>query len=232
MTARKTGQPMQGQQDDQSQLAREYQLRFEQHADYRALVWKELCNRYFQKLIREDAVVLDLGCGWGEFINTIRAAKKYAMDLNPESPKYLNPDVEFLHQDCSMPWPLAEESLDVIFTSNFFEHLPSKEHLMRTVKEARRCLKLGGFLICMGPNIRYVNGAYWDFFDHYLPLTDAALEELAQIVGFQRIQVIKRFLPYTMAHGWRPPVGLVRIYLSLPFLWKFFGRQFLVVAQK
>jgi SAM-dependent methyltransferase len=69
--------------------------------------------------------VLDLGCGYGEFINNVPAQRKFAMDLNPESRKHLGRDIEFFEQDCSAPWPLADDSLETVFTSNFFEHLPS-----------------------------------------------------------------------------------------------------------
>ena len=62
------------------------------------------------------------------------------------------------------------------FTSNFFEHLPSKDNLSATIKEANRCLKNAGLLICMGPNIKYIGGAHWDFWDHCLPLTDVSME--------------------------------------------------------
>ena len=48
--------------------------------------------------------VLDLGCGYGEFINQVRARRKIAMDLNPDAPSHLAPGVEFLHQDCSVRW--------------------------------------------------------------------------------------------------------------------------------
>jgi predicted SAM-dependent methyltransferase len=56
--------------------------------------------------------------------------------------------------------------LDVIFTSNFFEHLVSKQALSQTILQAKKCLVPGGRLIAMGPNIRFVGGAYWDFWDH------------------------------------------------------------------
>jgi thymidine phosphorylase len=69
-----------------------------------------------------DAVVLDLGCGHGEFINNVQCGKKIAMDLNPAARQYLNPNVVFLEQDCSHPWNIPESALDVVFTSNFFEH--------------------------------------------------------------------------------------------------------------
>ncbi len=219
-------------QETGSDLAVEYRLRFAQHADYRRKVWQELYRVYFHQFIREEDAVLDLGCGWGEFINIARATKKYAMDLNPESAKILNPDITFLHQDCSTAWPLPANSLDVVFTSNFFEHLPSKQHLNATVREAWRSLRPGGVLICMGPNIRYAYNEYWDFFDHYLPLSDRAMQELMRMTGFTRVKVIRKFLPYTMSQGWRPPLFAIRAYVSMPWLWLIFGKQFLVIATK
>ena len=93
------------------------------------------------------------------------------MDLNPDTAGHLNQAVHFLHQDCSQLWPLPESSLDLVFTSNFFEHLPDKECLQRTLQQALRALRPGGHLVALGPNIRLVPGAYWDFRDHYLPLS-------------------------------------------------------------
>ena len=52
-----------------------------------------------------------------------------------------------------------------MFTSNFFEHLPDKAALERTLLNAKRSLRSGGKLVMMGPNIKYVPGAYRDFFD-------------------------------------------------------------------
>jgi SAM-dependent methyltransferase len=213
-------------------LALEYELRFAKNAAYRQKVWSELIKSFFQRYVPPAASVLDLGCGWGEFINTVQAGRKYAMDLNPDAAKHLAANTDFYLQDCSSTWPLADGSLDIVFTSNFFEHLPSKEKLVSTVTEARRCLRNGGLLICMGPNIRYLAGAYWDFFDHYLPLSDASMEELARLCGFREVQVIKKFLPYTMARGPQPPVFFLRWYLRLPFLWKIAGKQFLIIAKK
>jgi Methyltransferase domain len=220
------------QSQTEKDLALGYELRFARLKEYRAKVWLELCRAFFQRHIEEDSTILDLGCGWGEFINAIQAGKKFGMDLNPESPKHLNPDVQFLHQDCSTKWLLDDESLDVVFTSNFFEHLPSKEKLLATIKEANRCLKRTGLLICMGPNIKYVGGAYWDFADHYLPLSDVSMEEFLRLGGFHDVKVIKRFLPYTMAKGLQPPIPLLSIYLKMPILWRLFGGQFLVFARK
>ena len=212
-------------------LETEYRLRFEAMAGYRDQVWKILTREFFQAYVPKDGAVLDLGCGWGEFINNIEARVKYGMDLNPESERRLSPNVQFLKQDCSTAWALPDASLDVVFTSNFFEHLPTKESLRATILQVRRCLRPGGTLICVGPNVKYVPGAYWDFWDHHLPLTELSLSELLDVTGFRVTTRTARFLPYSMSQGFAPPVVFVALYVRLQFLWRFFGKQFLVIAK-
>lgn len=214
------------------ELQRIYEARFEGRLDYRNKVWMVLIRNYFQKYIRRDDAALDLGAGYGEFINTIQCRKKYAMDLNPDTAKQVNTDVELLAQDCSEPWQLPSESLDVIFTSNFFEHLPDAQALSRTLTEARRCLKYGGILIAMGPNITYAGNAYWDVVDHRLALSEQSLSETLVSQGFKIEKCIAQFLPFTMSEGLQYPTFFVAAYLRLPLAWRIFGKQFLVIGRK
>lgn len=213
-------------------LGAEYRLRFAGIDAYRDRVWKILITDFFQRYVDPEGAVLDLGCGWGEFIRNVRAGRRIAMDLNPDMTRRVGPGVEPLLHDCARTWPLRNETLDTVFTSNFFEHLPDKDALRRTVLEAWRCLKPGGRIICLGPNIRLVPGAYWDFWDHFLPLTDASLGELLRLSGFEIERSHRRFLPYTMARGFAPPPFFVRLYLHFPPAWRILGKQFLVVARK
>jgi SAM-dependent methyltransferase len=215
-----------------AELERTYDRRFADARDYRLKVWAVLIRDFFQQFIPEQGTVLDLGCGWGEFSTQVRAGRVLAMDLNPSAPRYLNDRITFLHQDCSQAWPLNDNSLDVVFTSNFFEHLPNKDALRAALIEAYRCLKPGGRLIALGPNIRYVPGEYWDFWDHFLPLTDRSLCEGLELCGFRIERAIARFLPYTMATGFNPPPWTVSVYLRVPAFWSYFGKQFLVLAVK
>jgi len=209
-----------------------YGQRFAANRAYRQKVWAVLTADFFQELIDPSAAVLDLGCGYGEFINQIVAREKYGMDLNPDSARMLSPGIRCFQQDCSQPWPLPENSLNAVFTSNFFEHLPDKATLGRTLDQARRCLKPGGRLIALGPNIKFLPGAYWDFWDHYLPLTDASLVEGLENRGFIIERCVDRFLPYTMVKGRQYPLAFLRLYVRLPFAWRLLGKQFLVVAVK
>jgi SAM-dependent methyltransferase len=217
---------------NESDLSRIYARRFADNLEYRKRVWRVLIDSFFQQCIPRNAAVLDLGCGYGEFINQVSAGRKYAMDLNPDTPRYLSADVEFIRQDCSELWAVEKTSLDVIFTSNFFEHLPDKASLGRTLDQAHQALRSGGRLIAMGPNVKLVPGAYWDFWDHYIPLTESSLSEALENRGFHIERKQAAFLPYTMAGKKPAPLALVRLYLALPLLWRFLGKQFLVVAEK
>ena len=220
-----------------SELERIYRLRFDEQTALRARVWRVLTARFFQQWIRPGDTVLDLGCGYGEFINAISAGSKLAMDLNPAAEKRLDPSVRFLYQDCARPWPVPEGSVDVVFSSNFLEHLPTKMHVDQTLEHAKRALRPGGRLILMGPNIRLVHGAYWDFWDHHVAISDRSIVEALRNRAFDIECVWAGFLPYTMAGRGRSgfSAGLLelglRIYLSCPVIWKFVGQQFLVIAR-
>jgi SAM-dependent methyltransferase len=222
-------------EDDRSRLAAElrfeYERRFSGSLDYRNRVWQVLTADFFQKYIPAGGTVLDLGCGYAQFINNIEAGKKYAMDLNPSAQELVQPDVTLFQQDCSQPWPIADGSLDVVFTSNFLEHLSDKDGVRKTLSEARRCLRTGGRIICMGPNVRLLPGAYWDFWDHHVHLSERSLSEILELCGFTVESAVDRFLPFTMVGKKESPLAFVRLYLRLPIAWKLFGKQFLVVAR-
>ena len=215
-----------------SDLEQIYRIRFSGLEDYRRAVWSVLTHEIFSKWIAPDSSVLDLGSGYCEFINQIPARSKYAMDLNPATKVHATADVTVLLQDCSVEWQVPPGTLDAIFTSNFFEHLPDKAALERTVQTAFRCLKPGARLIALGPNIRYTGTAYWDFYDHYIALTELSLVELFRKCGLEIEYSRAQFLPYTMATGPRYPICVLKTYLRLPLLWRLFGKQFLVVARK
>jgi SAM-dependent methyltransferase len=208
-----------------------YRNRFAGKTEYRKRVWKVLAALFGQWVPRNGST-LDLGAGYCEFINAVTSATKYAMDLNPEVQSRANPGVTVLLQDCSEPWPLPEGALDAVFTSNFLEHLPDMAAVRATFLQAFRCLKPGGRFIALGPNIKYLPGAYWDFFDHHVALTELSLAEGLSNCGFSIERRTDRFLPYTMSQGSEPPVWMLRLYLRLPVVWRFFGKQFLVIARK
>ena len=95
-----------------------------------------------------------------------------------------------------------------------------------------KVLKPGGRIIAMGPNISVLKGKYWDFWDHHVALSDQSLCELVQIHDFTIEHSYSKFLPYNMVRVKERPLFMVSLYLRFQFLWKIFGKQFLIVAQK
>ena len=213
-------------------LTQIYEKRFSGHENYRNRVWKILIKEFFFKWTRKADRILDLGCGYGEFINHTICEVRHAIDLNPKTKHLLDKEIIFHEQDCSKPWKIESNSLDLVFTSNFFEHLPNKESLDRTVGEIRKALKPGGRLIAMGPNISVLKGQYWDFWDHHVALSDQSLCELLEIHDFTIEQSYSKFLPYNMVRVKERPLFMVSLYLRFPFLWTISGKQFLIIAKK
>ncbi|MCB9812852.1 MAG: class I SAM-dependent methyltransferase [Pseudomonadales bacterium] len=193
-------------------------------------MWKILCNDFFYKYFDKKDIVLDLPCGYGEFINNINVKYKIAIDINPDSKRFLNKGVKF-YKALSNSLPLNNKSVDKIFVSNFFEHITRKE-IQKTIIEFKRILKDNGKIIILQPNIRFCSKDYWMFFDHITPIDDRALDEIFEINGFNSVEKIVRFLPYTTKSTLPKKDWMIRLYLKIPILWKFFGAQSLLVYKK
>ena len=89
----------------QDDLQTIYDQRFSGREDYWRKVWGVLISDWFYRFIPAEGAVLDLGCGYEEFINQVQASARYRMDLNPDSQRHLHPDVCLFQQACSMQWP-------------------------------------------------------------------------------------------------------------------------------
>ncbi len=218
---------------EQEKLSELYKIRFQEEILSRKNdIWKVLCSDFFQKFIPENSTVVDLACGYGEFINNVEASNKIAFDLNEESKNFLNNDVKFHEKSVMELNKLYNEEIDVIFTSNFLEHLENKKALEQLLAEIYRTLKIGGKYIILGPNLRYLNGSYWDFYDHHLGLTHISLQEALRLNGFKIDLCYAKFLPFTMQGSLPTHPLLVKIYLNVKFAWKLLGKQFFIVASK
>ena len=159
-----------------------YEVRFDpKERAMKERIWKVLVGDFFQRYVAEDATVLDLACGFGEFSRYIRAARKLAVDANPQARELGAPEGEFVHGSADDLGAIDSSSVDVTFTSNFFEHLDSKETLDQVLAEVMRVLKPGGRFIALQPNIRYAYARYWDYYDHVLPLSHVSAQE-----GFEK----------------------------------------------
>ena len=159
-----------------------YQTRFE-FDPRRSLVWKCLCA-WLQPWVPDQGAVLEIGAGYCDFINNIRAGKKIAVDIAETVKKAAAPDVETHISSCENLDFIADASLDVVFASNLLEHL-SVANGLKTIHEAYRVLKKGGQLIVIQPNFRHGFREYFDDYTHLSIYTDVSLTDLIRGIGFQ-----------------------------------------------
>ncbi|MGH2662611.1 MAG: methyltransferase domain-containing protein [Actinomycetota bacterium] len=218
---------------DAERLSHLYRERFaDQDQMFKERAWDILCRSAFQRYVKDTDTVLDLGAGRCEFINAIHCGEKIAVDLNPDVKAYARDARVVITSSLDLS-AIEPGSVDVVFSSNFLEHLSGKAAVLGTLEQCHRVLRPGGTLIVLMPNIRYLHGRYWDYFDHHTPLTDFSLGEALKLTGFGLERVVPRFLPYTVKQTSVPKsLLLLRLYLRLPFVWPIFGRQMLVVGRR
>jgi SAM-dependent methyltransferase len=195
----------------------------------RKIVWEEIV-RYFGGIAPLGDTVLDLGCGYGEFINSVQARQRYALDLEPAQQQYLNPGIEFAAENVLKVDELYDPaSFSFIFSSNLLEHLERAEVGQLLVK-LRNLLKPGGHLGIMMPNYRLKPHLYFDDYTHKTAISDVALCDWMSSVGLEVVRSEPGFLPYSMKA--RLPVNrfLVRLWLASPFRPN--AGQMLVIARR
>ena len=94
---------------------------------------------------RPTATVLDVGAGYCDFINQVRAARRIAVDLNPDTRP-----VRGRRGSRSIDLPLERlgeaiepESVDLAFASNVFEHLRGPDALLEVLAAIRAVAPAG-----------------------------------------------------------------------------------------
>ena len=157
----------------------------------RNTLWKILCEEFFNRYVNSGDDVLDLAAGYCDFINNIAApdngtsrGRRIAVDLNPDVKAHAAKFVEVHNVPAQKLDFLGDSSLDAVFASNFFEHVRDKEEILDILRECLRVLRPGGKLMLLQPNIKYLPGEYWDFFDHYTPLTEKSMCEAISIITY------------------------------------------------
>lgn len=199
----------------------------------RPIAWREII-RFLGKFIPTDGSVVDLGAGYCDFINQVKAAKKYAVDYSPNLSKFAKANVEKINSRSSDLSAISTDSIDLVLSSNLFEHF-TEEELAQTMSEVKRVLKKGGKLILMGPNFRLQPGRYFDDHTHKKIFNDSSLGSFLLENDFKILLKMGKFLPQEVKNS--PSVlpnfllpFLIRFYIHSP--WKPLAGQMLFVAEK
>jgi SAM-dependent methyltransferase len=201
----------------------------------REAVWPVLCTDFFQRYVGAGATVIDVGAGDGLFLRNIRARRRIAVDTGERVRALADEGIEVRLRPADDFCEGLEGVADVVFLSNLLEHLPTKAAVVDVLRQCHQALRPNGRVIVLQPNVRYAGAAYWDYLDHQIALTDRSVAEALRVAGFELVELRVRFLPYTTASFRGLPAAwlakLVRVYLRLPWLWRLFGAQSLLVGR-
>jgi ubiquinone/menaquinone biosynthesis C-methylase UbiE len=194
----------------------------------RETLWRALVKFYFSKLITSQDTVLELGAGYGHFINNVSAARRLAVDIWDDFRHYLNPDVEaHVGSVQNLDW-ITDQSLDFVFASNLFEHV-SQPVFTEVLNQLRRKLSERGTITILQPNYRFAYREYFDDYTHITVYSDISICEFLVANGYEIIECRPRFLPLTIKSRLKVSPLLIRAYLLSPF--KPLGKQMLIRAR-
>jgi len=193
----------------------------------RNAVWKSLWRFYFCTLISPSDCVLDLGCGYGDFINNVVARRRIAVDSWEGFLEYVDPQIERVVGSVTDLNFIEEGAINFAFASNLFEHL-SKADFACVLEMLRRKLASGGTLNILQPNYRYAYQEYFDDYTHVSVFSHISLTDFLRANGFDVLEISPRFLPLTVKS--RLPVSpwLIGAYLASPI--KPLAKQMLIRA--
>jgi SAM-dependent methyltransferase len=198
------------------------------HQGKRSVVWAALWRYYFRHRIDATDTVLDLGCGYGDFINHVIAKRRIALDLWPEFVTHIAPGIETLVASLTDLSALEDGTIDYAFASNVVEHV-TKDEFASLLACLKTKLSARGRLTLIQPNYRYASAEYFDDYTHISIWSHVSLADFLTANGYEVIEVRPRFLPLTVIS--RIPVfpPLIGLYLISPF--KPLGKQMLLSAR-
>jgi SAM-dependent methyltransferase len=193
----------------------------------RDLLWKTLCENYFQRLVGPQDCVLELGAGYGHFINHIRCKRRIAIDAWEGMVGHLQPGIEAHVCSVTELEMLEDNTVDFVFASNLFEHLPQAD-FAKTLRRLKAKLTKGGTLNILQPNYRFAYREYFDDYTHVAVYSDRSLTDFLSVNGFVVTECHPRFLPLTIKSRMPVSATLIRLYLAMPV--KPLGKQMLLRA--
>lgn len=195
---------------------------------------EKLCKHLFKLFnMKKNQEMLEIGCGRGEFLSGFRnlGLKVKGVDLSKEVKENLTKfDISTINAE-NDALPFEDNSLDIIFTKSFIEHLNSPDNFL---SESYRVLKAGGVLLTLTPDWESNMQIFYDDFTHKTPFTKVSLSDAYKMSGFVNTNV---FLFRQLPIVWKFPfIGIICSLVS-PFVPvrtknKFFrwSRELMIIA--
>jgi SAM-dependent methyltransferase len=196
----------------------------------REVLWRALYRYYFSRFIAATDSVLELGAGYGHFINQVIAKRRIALDSWEGFIRHLQPGIEGRVGSVTDLSFLEPHSVNFVFASNLFEHI-TQEDFSTVLRQLDSVLVAGGTLNILQPNYYYASREYFDDYTHRTVYSHTSLCDFLEAHGYQVVECKPRFMPLTVKSRWMPVSPLlIHLYLRSP--WKPLGKQMLVRVRR
>jgi SAM-dependent methyltransferase len=156
----------------------------------------EVFRKLFYPLLPtdKDAPILDVGCGYGEFLYFLQSngySSAHGVDLNARQVEVgRSLGVQNLYcGDAGKYMADKRESFELISAIDVLEHIP-KAQVLDFLCLVYSALAPGGTFLCQVPNLAafYTPLFYMDF-SHETPFTAGSLKQALELAGFGGVQV-------------------------------------------
>ena len=194
----------------------------------RDVVWNSLWRFHFSRVVNQDDCVLDLGCGYGNFINSVKSRSRIAIDAWPDFPKFLQPGIEHRVGNITDLGFLKDHSVDFAFASNVFEHVP-KSDLSSVLAQLQKKLSARGRLAILQPNYYYAYREYFDDYTHLEVYSHTSMCDFLRAHDYEIEYCEPRFMPFSVKKSSLVFPALIWLYLKSPI--KVSGKQMLIQAR-
>jgi len=155
--------------------------------------WRQANWRFLQEQVEalpQDAVILDVGAGHGDFADIFIGRQAILLDVFPY------PEVDVVC-DLTHSVPFRPHSFDAVVLMNVLEHVYNSRALFAAINSL---LKPGGVFVVAIPFLLKVHQAPYDFVRY----THFGLQRLGQDFGFELLSLDGYYDPiFLLGEGWR-----------------------------
>ena len=194
----------------------------------RKILWSTLASFFCKKYINKNSTVLEIGASYCDFINSIKAKKKIALDSWSGVRKYADKNVQCIVGDVNNLKKIKNDTLDIVFASNLFEHLKKKDFEL-FLEQIKQKMRSDGKLIILQPNYKKCYKDYFDDYTHISIWTDVSLKDFLIANGFDVVESYPGFLPLSIKSKLPVIPILIKLYINLPL--KPFEKQMLLISK-
>jgi SAM-dependent methyltransferase len=144
---------------------------------------------------RKDAAILDLGCGYGEFLYFLQSegfTETQGIDLNPQQVEVAR-SLGVRNVQCCEGKELLRNSarqFDLISAIDVLEHVP-KIQVLEFLDLVHAALRPGGRFLCQVPNLAaFYRPVFYMDFSHETPFTAPSLNQVLRLANFENVRVL------------------------------------------